>query len=728
MSVRSALSVVAALLAIGPSATAIALCRADEIVARELGCPASNAECVIAGQHTIERECVLDFGARRVTVLTTGRLNVGSGSMQLRAGHLTLHGTINGVGSATGARGGLIRIDISGDLRVSRSGSQFGLIDVSGNSSAGEIIVRAGGAVSIEGQLRARNLNQRSTGGLIDITAGQNLVSTAASVISAAGGNDSDGGGEIDLTAGGNLVVGNTLIADGTDGGFVSLRADGTITVQGISATGVGDAGTGGCVDVAAGAGAVVQGALTAQGTTGGCGGLVCLDGGFGAVTIASTAVINANGARPDGGGGQVTILSRGSAAVNGRVQALGPTGETCGGTVCVEAGLDIVLGSNGQVNVSGGDSGGEVELAAGRDLRVDYYTGSGNVSLDASGRQAGSLGGDATLRAGQGGSGSLSLNGVVDVRSNAPCSAQSGCGEAGLTELMGCNVDLGQLGQLRAGGPNAGQNSLIARAQLTVRGAVDAQPTRSGGAVGSNRFLHRAGLSPVVIGNRVSPAARSLTLTTCPMLGDTEPPCLNPCPVCGNGLIEFPETCDLGQQPPRSCGGCSIFCALENCDDGLVCTGDSCNPDVGCLNRPTPLCHEPTPTITGTRPTATITPTPSVTPTPTHTPSASPSPVITPTRTASASATATLTSTPTPPLSTPTATATVSAEPTIPAGCPGDCNDDGHVVVNELVVGVNIALGNTSASACPAFDRNGDGAVTINELIAGVNAALIGC
>jgi len=49
-------------------------------------------------------------------------------------------------------------------------------------------------------------------------------------------------------------------------------------------------------------------------------------------------------------------------------------------------------------------------------------------------------------------------------------------------------------------------------------------------------------------------------------------------------------------------------------------------------------------------------------------------------------------------------------------------------VTVNELIRGVNIALGNADISTCPAFDRNGDGMVSINELIAAVNAALDGC
>ena len=59
---------------------------------------------------------------------------------------------------------------------------------------------------------------------------------------------------------------------------------------------------------------------------------------------------------------------------------------------------------------------------------------------------------------------------------------------------------------------------------------------------------------------------------------------------------------------------------------------------------------------------------------------------------------------------------------------CPGDCNDDGVVSVAELIRGVNIALGLTPVSNCPAMDTNGNGVVSVGELIAAVNSALDGC
>ena len=74
-----------------------------------------------------------------------------------------------------------------------------------------------------------------------------------------------------------------------------------------------------------------------------------------------------------------------------------------------------------------------------------------------------------------------------------------------------------------------------------------------------------------------------------------------------------------------------------------------------------------------------------------------------------------------TPPVPTPTATA-------VGGVCAGDCDGDRMVVINELVLGVNIALGAQPVSACAAFDGNSDGSVVINELITGVNNALAGC
>ena len=41
-------------------------------------------------------------------------------------------------------------------------------------------------------------------------------------------------------------------------------------------------------------------------------------------------------------------------------------------------------------------------------------------------------------------------------------------------------------------------------------------------------------------------------------------------------------------------------------------------------------------------------------------------------------------------------------------ASCVGDCNGNGAVTVNELIIGVNIALGSDSLDRCQSLDVNG--------------------
>ena len=59
---------------------------------------------------------------------------------------------------------------------------------------------------------------------------------------------------------------------------------------------------------------------------------------------------------------------------------------------------------------------------------------------------------------------------------------------------------------------------------------------------------------------------------------------------------------------------------------------------------------------------------------------------------------------------------------------CVGDCDRNGRVEVDELVKGVNIALGNLDLSACRQFDTDGNLKVTVEELVRAVNSALNGC
>jgi hypothetical protein len=146
-----------------------------------------------------------------------------------------------------------------------------------------------------------------------------------------------------------------------------------------------------------------------------------------------------------------------------------------------------------------------------------------------------------------------------------------------------------------------------------------------------------------------------------------------------------------------------------------------------------------PTPSATALD-TATATATGSVTPTGVATATSTDTPTgistATPTETPTvvSTATATRTATITPPhTATATPSATHSASPTVtpttqPVVCVGDCENDGQVTIDDLVRGVNIALGVLPVTNCPAFDPNNDGEVTISELVTGVNNSLNNC
>lgn len=60
--------------------------------------------------------------------------------------------------------------------------------------------------------------------------------------------------------------------------------------------------------------------------------------------------------------------------------------------------------------------------------------------------------------------------------------------------------------------------------------------------------------------------------------------------------------------------------------------------------------------------------------------------------------------------------------------GCPGDCNSDGRVSIDELMRGTNIALEHASLETCRAFDRDLDQRLGVEELVGAVHAALVGC
>ena len=633
------------------SAQALTACTAADIVAQDPGCPASGT-CTITKAFTVGNGCTLDFGTRNVSVASAGQLSVGPNSMTLLAGSLTLTpgGFIDARGNqaAPGDIGGVVTIQTTGDVTLQKLNTNNGRIDVSGNTSAGDVTIISGGAITIAGKITAVQLTTYAGGGTISLTAGTDITTLAGSVVTATGGTLSAGGGEIDMNADGTIDLGAAIDVTGSDGGDISISAGAALNIRGASAVGAGDAGSGGSVDLLAGTQLQSLGQIVAKGTTsgtgsgGGCGGYVALEADFGDLTIA--AGVNAEGADPDGGGGDIEVTSDGRATVQSgvTVSAHGNGDSGCGGSISIDANLAVSLA--GVLDVSAGAGAGDIESSSRSNLTV-----TGNI--DAHGRNYGSAGGTATLQAGYQGTGALSIQGPINVSAGG-CGTDLGCGEGGSTCLEGCNVTITSTGSLIGDAPIGGDHTLTAHEQLTINGSIDA--TQNGGGTDGTVTLFYPSRKPPTIGSGlVTPDPSLQPSNTCTAPGQSL--CLDPCPTCGNGIVEYPETCDNNVGTPQSCDGCDIFCRIENCDDGLACTTDSCSPALGCRNAPngTSCTIGPTatptiagsPTITGT-PTLTFTPsaTPTNTPTPTETPTATntPTPTVTPTTTQTPTITAT--------------------------------------------------------------------------------------
>jgi len=70
----------------------------------------------------------------------------------------------------------------------------------------------------------------------------------------------------------------------------------------------------------------------------------------------------------------------------------------------------------------------------------------------------------------------------------------------------------------------------------------------------------------------------------------------------------------------------------------------------------------------------------------------------------------------------------TPTPTPTLPTNtCNGDCDGDGAVTVNEIIVLVNIALGTATEAACPNFSGCGD-LLDVTCIIRIIGFALNGC
>ena len=674
-----------------PSPSSGTVCTAADIVAQDAAhCPNDAGPCTIAKSFTVADHCVLDFGTRAVTI--TGGLDINSGTVSLKAGSLTIAAAsinpqIDGRGDGlrgAGDSGGRISIETTGDVTIQQAGNIRGRIDVSGNSDAGSVVIRAGGTVTNAGCVEANGSFSYGKGGEIVIRAAGNIVSAARGVFNARGGTLEGRGGDIDFEAAGKIDLGDVIDVSGAGvrraAGNVKLTAGGPVVVHDILAYGNDDDGTGGGIDIIAGTGVQLLGDVQLQGGNatsgagkfGGVAGRIDVDARYGDVLVAGN--IDALGGRPNGFGGLVAIRASGALTVqDALISVRGDGTQGLGGEVSLAAGLSLAF--SGSIDASGGEvEEGVVTLAAGTTMTV-------GGSINARARGVDLRGGNVEVYAGKAGTGTSTISGPIDVTGGGNCSVDQFCGSGGMLGVAGCAVNI--TGQLKAGGYDGGFVSIQSREQLTISGSnwLNAMRTSADGEEGSIQIAFRAAKPPIGL-NAVVPA---------PTLFATDS--LAPCPACGNHVVEVPETCDDGNTV--SCDGCSSLCQPENCDDGDPCTTDSCNARLGCLNiAVSPPCSD-APTTSRT-----ISPTVTRGSSPTRTPTA------TPTATARSSRTGT------PP------TVTSTASPTATPGIP-DANCDQRLSAADLIA-IVMRIGQEPGT-CRSVDVNQDGVVDDADLAAAI-------
>ena len=486
-------------------------------------CAANADPCVVATPIPVTNLSVIDVGTRELRVNAGGALDVGSGTMSIKAGRLTVNssGFVRAAGT-TSTSGGTINIETTTSVLVS------GSIEASG-APGGTINITTPGDLTVSGAsgITARALLRSEVGGTINITAGtMNLTGN----LNALGGPDALGG-DIAVTTTGAVVVTGTIDSTGGDGGSIDIEVGvapsaGADIVIGDSATLKVDAsvagGFGGTLDLAAHGDGVdhghiaIEGLLSAKGLTGGedtgggAGGCITI-GADGDITNNRTAAsITAAGGGPDGDGGEVEITSNHAGVVlNGSTDSGSAGIESSGGSTSIEGFNDVVI--NGlQSSVAGDGGGGEVDISSdaanvqiGRTATIDVDSianGSGGAICLESGVGATttrSIVVEGTLSAAGGpnggNGGTIELDGVDAVRvantANLHAEGALGGGPGGtITVDVGNGPALIDSPMNVAGGSPTGAGGVIAvdaSQRIVLTGVTDARGFGVGGEIG---------------------------------------------------------------------------------------------------------------------------------------------------------------------------------------------------------------------------------------------------
>ena len=661
----------------------------------------------------------------RLNVVNTGTIDIGTTTLQDQGGTLTTNN-------------GTLTVGVNGNFAVS-GGFSFA------NNGGGGVINTGMFRMSGGGTFRQRGGTQSGNpvllGGVIlddDLAAGPGLFEFIAnSTLTGSGSNPGVAPGQVVTVSAGNVRVAlgvnltnaGTLIMGDSGGGFSVLDNPGALTNSGHLNTIVGGGG--------------VRYLRTDISNT-----------ATGIIDIGTTTLQDQGGTLTTNNG-TLTIGANGNFAVSG-----GFSFANNGGGV-INTGMFRMSGG-GTFTQRGGTESGNPVLLSGVTLDDDLTAGAGFFTYSANGALTGS-GDTPGVAAGQ----VVTLaaaNVVVALAVNLTNAGTIILGDSGggfsVLDNPGALTNSGQLNTIVGGG---GIRYFRTNVTNAATGSIDIGTTtfqdRSGTLTNNGTVIVEAG-GGLALSNGSSFAQGALATFAPTIDGDTN----NFGQLTGGGgmvslggtlMVTTVGSPAINSSWPIISGSqrSGQFAALEFGSHNYDVQYSSSGVTLVTLPTPTPTftatataTNTPTPTNTPTATptkTATVTPTRTLTHTATFTPTPTPTstPTVTPTRTPTVtlSATPTQTSTPTP---TPSSTNTASPTPTSPPpsvtptasvtptsiSCVGDCDDNGTVAIDDLLIMVNIALGTADIGTCSAGDADADGHITIDEILIAVNNALTDC
>lgn len=427
----------------------------------------------------------------------------------------------------------------------------------------GSISVRAAGNVDVLQDITFYATVREFDGGFLELESGSGAINVVGQLKGAGSGLSQ--GGEVDFVAATDVTLSGQVDVTGGDfdGGFVEFLAGRDVLINNnILASSISGAGLGGEIDASADRDIIIAPGMqlltnghTSAENFGGDGGPQSYYAGRN-VSVGNAALIQADGALPDGFGEDVYFKSDGDTTLAASISARGRGSQGAGGSIATDVGGVLQTTSASIFNVTGGASGGGA---------VELYA-IGNIA------HAGLIDGRATNN---GTPDSVLLVSDTDLAMTGDVLLNGGpSGTArGAIDLEACRINLNS-GTLLSNLGGAGTTTLVGHERINVNsGASIVNATN-----GVNLARYRDAAKPPTILGSVSPAFETEVV-----------PSLTGCPICGNLEIEGGESCDDGNKV--SGDGCSAECQDEGCiaetpgypsvplcDDGKECTADACD------------------------------------------------------------------------------------------------------------------------------------------------------